>query len=181
MKELTNREIQWLEAFAKKHEYFASFLLQYKLKALLSNNQYYWFYLYIKQAEEQGDTLLNTSEIDFLEEKSKGGENLQALFRIYENEGYLGHSKYEELLGLKAEIMDAPKEVKAPENSFKHKIVKVPCPHCTFLCSSRIQFCSKCGDPLPKLKIKYESSGRLRKYTKIRFRFYQKVSSYQER
>ena len=47
MKELTDREIQWLEAFAKKHEFFASFLLHYKLKQHLSNNQYYWLHLYI--------------------------------------------------------------------------------------------------------------------------------------
>ena len=65
MKELTDREIQLLEAFAKKHEFFALFLLHYKLKQHLSNNQYYWLHLYINQAEEQGDTLLNTSEIIF--------------------------------------------------------------------------------------------------------------------
>ena len=40
MKELTDREIQWLEAFAKNHEFFASFLLHYKLKNHLANNQY---------------------------------------------------------------------------------------------------------------------------------------------
>ncbi|KKL53094.1 hypothetical protein LCGC14_2278870 [marine sediment metagenome] len=159
MKELTNREIQWLEAFAKKHEFFASFLLHYNLKQHLSNSQYYWLHLYINQAEEQGDTLLNTSEIEFIAENSKGNEYLQVLFRIYENEGYLEHGKYEEFLGLKAEMIGTPTEVKAPENSFKHKIVKVLCPHCSFLCSPLIQFCSKCGDPLPKLEKLYESSG----------------------
>ncbi|KKL67663.1 hypothetical protein LCGC14_2132710 [marine sediment metagenome] len=159
MKELTNREIQWLEALAKKHEFFASFLLHYKLKQHLSNSQYYWFHLYINQAKEQGDTLLNTSEIEFLEEHSKGSENLQALFSIYEDEGYLEHGKYEEFLSLKAEMIGTPTEVKVLENSFKHKIVKVLCPHCSFLCSPRIQFCSKCGDPLPKLEKLNEYSG----------------------
>ncbi len=159
MKELTENEIQWLEVFAKKHEFFASFLLHLKLKTHLSNNQYYWLHLYINQAEEQGDTLLNTSEVEFLEENSKGNENLQALFRIYENEGYLEHGKYEEFLGLKAELIGVPTEVKAPENSFKHKIVKVICPHCSFLCSPQIGFCSKCGDPLPKLEKLSEYSG----------------------
>ena len=77
MKKLTDREIQWLEALAKKHEFFASLLLHYKLKTHLSNNQYYWLHLYINQAEEQGDTLLNTSEIEFLEEFSSGNENLR--------------------------------------------------------------------------------------------------------
>ncbi len=161
MKELTNREIQWLEAFAKKHELFASFLLHYKLKAHLSNNQYYWFHLYINQAEEQGDTLLNTSEIEFLEEFSKGNENLLALFSFYENEGYLEHRKYKEFLSLKAELMGVPTEVKATESPFSYKIVKVPCPYCSFLCSPHIQVCPKCGEPLPKLEKVYESSGTL--------------------
>ena len=159
MKELTDRENQWLEAFAKKHEFFASFLLHYKLKQHLSNNQYYWLHLYINQAEEQGDTLLNTSEIEFLEEFSTGNENPRALFSIYEDRGYLDKGKYEELLRLKAEMMGAPKEVKTPESIFKHKVVKVPCPHCSFLCSPHIQFCSKCGEPLPKLEILNEFAG----------------------
>jgi len=60
MKELTDTEIPWLEAFAKKHEFFASFLLHYKLKNGLSNNQYYWLHLSINQAEEHGDILLTT-------------------------------------------------------------------------------------------------------------------------
>ncbi|GAG74900.1 unnamed protein product, partial [marine sediment metagenome] len=68
MKELTDTEIQWLEAFAKQHKFFASFLLHYKLKHYLSNNQYYWLHLYINQAEEQGDALLSAEEIKFLEE-----------------------------------------------------------------------------------------------------------------
>ena len=67
MKELTDTEIQWLEAFGKKHEFFASFLLHYQLKLHLSNNQYYWLHLYINQAEEQGDTILPAEEIKFME------------------------------------------------------------------------------------------------------------------
>jgi len=57
MKELTDKEIQWLEALAKNHEFFASFLLHYKLKQYLSNNQYYWLHLYIYQVEVDDDTL----------------------------------------------------------------------------------------------------------------------------
>jgi hypothetical protein len=161
MKELTEREIQWLEAFAKKHDFFASFLLHYKLKQYLSNNQYYWFHLYINQAEEQGDTLLNSSEIKFLEEFSTGNEKLRAISSIYEDKGYLDKGKYEEFLRLKAEMMGSLKEVKAPESPFKHKVVKVPCPHCSFLCSPQIMFCSKCGEPLPKLEKLNEFAGTL--------------------
>ncbi|MEE9377282.1 MAG: hypothetical protein V3V33_04515 [Candidatus Lokiarchaeia archaeon] len=151
MKELTEREIQWLEAFAKNHEFFASFMLHYKLKHRLSNNQYYWLRLHINQAEENGDTLLNATEIEFLEAFSKDNEKLLALLRIYEDKGYLEIGKYEALLNLKADMTGDSKELKTPESLFKHKVVKVPCPHCSFLCSPHIQFCSKCGEPLPKL------------------------------
>jgi len=51
------------------------------------------------------------------------------------------------------------KKTKAPESLFKHKVVKVPCPHCSFLCSPHIQFCSKCGEPLLKLEKLNEYSG----------------------
>lgn len=68
MIELTEREIQWFEAFAKNYEIFASFLLHYKLKYRLSNNQFYWLHLYISQVEENGDAVLNAEEIKFLEE-----------------------------------------------------------------------------------------------------------------
>ena len=76
MKELTDKEVQWLGVFAKQHEFFASFLLNYKLKNWLANNQYYWSRLYINQTEENGDTLLTTEEITFLEEKSQNNEKL---------------------------------------------------------------------------------------------------------
>ena len=130
---ITNwKKILWLEAFAKNHEFFPSFLLHYRLKQHLSNNQYYWLQLYINLAEEQGDTLLNTSEIEFLEKFSIGNKNLRAIFSIYEDKGYLKYRKYKVLLSLKAEMVGDPKEVKALESLFKQKVVKVPCPHCNY-------------------------------------------------
>ncbi len=152
MKELVDREIQWLQAFAKKHEFFASFLLHYNLKGCSSNNQYYWLNLFLNQAEDQGDSILSATEIEFLEEFSKGSEKLGVLLGIYEDNGYLEHGKYKEFLSLKAEMRGNLKEIKAPESIFKHKVVKIPCPHCSFLCSTHIKFCSKCGEPLPKLE-----------------------------
>jgi len=152
MKELTERGIQWLEAFAKNHEFFASFLLHYKLKHRLSNNQYYWLRLHINQAEEHGDPLLTTEEITFLEEKSQKDENLRELMEIYSTKGYLDNLKYKEFLSLKAEIMGETEEIKPKVNTFKHKGVKIPCPHCNFLYSPQISHCSKCGEPLPKLE-----------------------------
>ncbi|HEC39779.1 MAG TPA: hypothetical protein ENI29_16190 [bacterium] len=49
--------------------------------------------------------------------------------------------------------------MKAPKIPFNHKIVKVPCPFCSILCSPRMLVCPKCGEPLPKLERIYETSG----------------------
>ena len=154
MKELTDKEIQWLEAFAKNHEFFASFLLHYKLKNHLSSNQYYWLHLCINQATEQGDTLLSAEEVRFLEENSGNNEKLQELLKLYEDKGYLENVTYKELLDFKGEMMGVgvAKKIESTESSFKDKISKVPCPHCSLLCPPQIQFCLKCGEPLPKLE-----------------------------
>ena len=152
MKELADSEIQWLKAFAKNHEFFASFLLHYKLKNHLANNQYYWLQLYINQAEESGDTLLSAEEITFLEEKSQNNEKLRELLEFYKDKGYLENLKYKEFSSLKTEMTGEAGEPKPKDSIFKHKVVKIPCPHCNFLCSPQISYCSKCGEPLPKLE-----------------------------
>ena len=161
MKELTDKEIQWLEAFAKKHEFFASFLLHYKLKQHLSNNQYYWLHLYINQAQEQGDTILPAEEIKFMEEFSEINEHLSEILKIYEDKGFLDKTNYETFLEIELNITGKAEKVEKSESlesAFKHKVVKIPCPHCNFLCSPHIQFCKKCGEPLPKLE-KFDSYG----------------------
>jgi len=95
MRQLTEREVQWLEAFTKKHEFFIPILEYYNINANLTNTQYYWLNLFIK----------------------------------------LGQSE----------------DSKARSNYFKQAIVKIPCPHCSFLCSPQIKHCPKCGEPLPKI------------------------------
>jgi len=155
MKELTDTEIQWLEAFAKKHEFFASFLIHFRLKQALSNNQYYWLHLYINQAEEQGDTILPAEEIKFMEEFSETNELLSEILKIYEDKGFLDKIYYEAFLEIKLNITgktEKAEKSKSVESAFKHKVVKIPCPHCSFLCSPHIQFCKKCGEPLPNLE-----------------------------
>ena len=152
MKELNDVEIRWLEAFAKTHDFFASFLLHYNLKNCLSNNQYYWLHLYINQAEEHGDILLNAEDVKFLEEKSDINDKLRELLTSYEDKGYLEKLFYREFLDLKTKITGKIEVGEPLERPFKHQVVKIPCPHCSFLCSPQIQFCSKCGEPLPKLE-----------------------------
>lgn len=152
MKELTDREVQWLEAFAKNHDFFASFLLHHKLKKHLANNQYYWLRLYINQAEENGDALLTAEEITFLEEKAKNNEIMRELLEIFKDKGYLENLTYKKFLSLKTEMTGESRDIKPKDSTFKFKVVKIPCPHCNFLCSPQILHCSKCGEPLPKLE-----------------------------
>lgn len=159
MKELSDNEIQWLEAFAKKHEFFASFQLHYNLKKLLSNNQYYWLRLYINQAEEQGDKLLNTEDISYLKENSESSKNLHKILEIYEKLGYLDKSNYEIFLELKLGATRATEKTKPSVSHYTHQVVKIPCPHCSFLCSPQISHCMKCGEPLPKLEKFTKRSG----------------------
>jgi len=95
MKQLTEREVQWLEAFTKKHEFFKPILESYRMNACLTNTQYYWLNLFIQ---------------------------------ISQNE-----------------------DLKVSINYFKQVIIKIPCPHCSFLCTPQIKHCPKCGEPLPKI------------------------------
>jgi hypothetical protein len=152
MKPLQERELQWLEALAKNHEFFASFLLHYNLKNYLENNQYYWLRLYINQAEENGDALLSTEETTFLRENSENHDQLRELFEIYNIKGYLERQSYEEFLLLKSQISGETVESAPKVRISSHNIIKVPCPHCNFLCSRQTAYCSKCGEPLPKLE-----------------------------
>ena len=155
MKDLTKREVQWLNAFAKTQEFFNSFLLFYKVKDQLSNNQYYWLNLYINKAEEDGNEILNSDQIDFLEKHHDNDERVQQIFKAYSKSGFLNKNEYLELLNVKKEITGIKKvklkEMKS-EKKPEAKIIKIPCPHCSFLCTPQTDFCLKCGEPLPKLE-----------------------------
>ena len=83
MKQLTEREVQWLEASTKKHEFFIAILEEYKVNAYLTNTQYYWLNLFINLSQKEDSKARN----------------------IY----------------------------------FRQAIVKIPCPHCSFLCSPQIK------------------------------------------
>ena len=155
MKDLKKREIQWLNAFAKTQEFFNSFLLFYKVKNQLSNNQYYWLNLYINKAEEDGNEILNSDQIAFLEKHHDNDDRVQQIFKTYLKNGFLNKNEYLELLNVKKEITGI-KKVKMNEIELEAKpeakIIKIPCPHCSFLCTPQTDFCLKCGEPLPKLE-----------------------------
>ena len=59
MKQLNEREVQCLEAFAKKHEFFTPILEQYKTNASLTNTQYYWLNLFIKLSQSEDSKARN--------------------------------------------------------------------------------------------------------------------------
>ena len=86
---------------------------------------------------------------------------LSEILKIYEDKGFLDKGSYEVFLEIKLNITgkaERAEKSKSVESAFKHKVVKIPCPHCTFLCSPHIQLCKKCGEPLPKLE-KFGSYG----------------------
>jgi len=90
-----------------------------------------------------------------MEEFSENHEPLSELLKIYEDKGFLDKINYEAFLEIKLNITGKAEKAeisKSLEKAFKHKVVKIPCPHCNFLCSPHIQFCKKCGEPLPKLE-----------------------------
>ena len=103
MKELNDKEQQWLEIFANKHEFFKPFLEQYKIEAHLTKTQYYWLNLFVKLSEADNS--------------------------------------------------------KTRKKYFKQSIIKIPCPHCTFLCSPHIKYCPNCGDPLPIIEALFKAIG----------------------
>ena len=81
---------------------------------------------------------------------------------IYKDKGYLENLKYIKFLSLKTEMMGEIGDIgesKPIDSKYKHKVLKIPCPHCNFLCSPQISHCSKCGEPLPQLEELNEYSG----------------------
>ena len=90
-----------------------------------------------------------------MEEFSENDESLSEILKTYENKGFLDKTNYEAFLEIKLNITgkaERSEKSKSLESAFKHKVVKISCPHCNFLCSPHIQFCKKCGEPLPKLE-----------------------------
>ena len=103
MIELTDKDQQWLETFAKKHDFFKPFLEQYKSEAHLTKTQYYWLNLFVKLSEADSS--------------------------------------------------------KTRKKYFKQSIIRIPCPHCNFLCSPQIKRCPNCGDHLPIIEEVFKMIG----------------------
>jgi hypothetical protein len=93
---------------------------------------------------------LNDNELAWLEKQAREDEFFSSLLVHYKLKAYLTPQQYY-WLNLFIEHSDsADAEVNRPHTAFS--IVKVPCPHCNFLCSPQIKYCIKCGEPLPQVE-----------------------------
>ena len=84
MVKLTNEEEHWLREFAKDNELFESILTSYEINRNLSSKQRYRIRKEMNKEENDGDTLLLTEELIFLEEFADIDSDLEELLETYE-------------------------------------------------------------------------------------------------
>lgn len=93
---------------------------------------------------------LTDNELTWLENKAREDEFFSSLLAYYKLKAFLTPQQYYWLnLFIEYSNSDAPAVNRVHMTS---SIVKVPCPHCNFLCSPQIKYCTKCGEPLPEIE-----------------------------
>ncbi|TFG11392.1 MAG: hypothetical protein EU531_11605 [Promethearchaeota archaeon] len=93
---------------------------------------------------------LTNNELAWLENRAKEDEFFSSLLAHYKLKAFLTPQQYYWLnLFIVHSDFNASEEIRFDVTS---TIVKVPCPHCNFLCSPQIKYCAKCGEPLPKIE-----------------------------
>jgi len=102
---------------------------------------------------------LTNKEQLWLERKAKEDEFFKSLFSHYKLKGFLTNDQYY-WLNLFIKSSDTI-ESDTNKSQMNPTLRKIPCPHCSFLCSTQIKYCSKCGEPLPKLENNYEKNSSL--------------------
>ncbi len=90
---------------------------------------------------------LTDKEQKWLEIFAKKHEFFKPFLKQYKIEAHLTKTQYY-WLNLFVKLSEADNS-KIRKKYVKHSINRIPCPHCTFLCSPQIKYCPKCGDPLP--------------------------------
>jgi len=90
---------------------------------------------------------LTDKEQKWLDIFAKKHEFFKPFLEQYKIEAHLTKTQYY-WLNLFAELSEADNS-KIYKKYFKHSINRIPCPHCSFLCSPQIQYCPKCGERLP--------------------------------
>jgi len=93
---------------------------------------------------------LTNNELAWLEHRAKEDRFFSSLLAHYKLKAFLTPQQYYWLnLFIKHSDSGDAEEKRLDMTS---TIVKVPCPHCNFLCSPQIEYCTKCGEPLPKIE-----------------------------
>ncbi len=102
---------------------------------------------------------LTDKEQKWLEIFAKKNKFFKPFLEQYKIEARLTKTQYY-WLNLFVKLSEADNS-KIRKQYLKHSINRIPCPHCSSLCSPQIKDCPKCGDPLPMIedyfKIIYDS------------------------
>lgn len=89
---------------------------------------------------------LTDEEQKWLEIFAKKHEFFKPFLKQYKIEAHLTKTQYY-WLNLFVKLSEADNS-KTRKKYFKQSIIRIPCPHCTFLCLPQT-YCPKCGEPLP--------------------------------
>ena len=92
---------------------------------------------------------LTESEVQWLGAFTKKHEFFIPILEQYKTHSSITNTQYY-WLNLFIELNQS-EDSEARNNYIRQIIVKIPCPHCNFLCSPQIQYCPKCGEPLPRI------------------------------
>jgi len=90
---------------------------------------------------------LTDKEQKWLEIFAKKHEFFKPFLEQYKIDAHLTKTQYY-WLNLFVKLSEADNS-KIRKKYFKQSINRIPCPHCTFLCSPQIKYCPKCGESLP--------------------------------
>ncbi|MBA7575635.1 hypothetical protein ES708_17467 [subsurface metagenome] len=102
-------------------------------------------------------TELTDKEQKWLEIFAKKHEFFKPFLEQYKIEAHLSKTQYY-WLNLFVKLSEADNS-KTRKKYFKQSIIRIPCPHCTFLCAPQIKYCPKCGDPLPIIEVLFKMIG----------------------
>ncbi|MBA7601903.1 hypothetical protein ES703_08987 [subsurface metagenome] len=100
---------------------------------------------------------LTDKEQKWLEIFAKNHEFFKPILDQYKIEAHLSKTQYY-WLNLFVKLSEADNS-KTRKKYFKQSIIRIPCPHCTFLCSPQIKYCPNCGDPLPIIEELFKMIG----------------------
>jgi len=100
---------------------------------------------------------LTDKEQKWLEIFAEKHDFFKPFLKQYKIEAHLTKTQYY-WLNLYVKLSEADNS-KTRKNFFKQSIIRIPCPHCNFLCSPQIKNCPNCGDPLPIIEDVFKMIG----------------------